>query len=315
MESSLRTNVGGVNLETPVIVASGVWPMDPRLWPAGSMEGGGAVCSKGMTFEPREGNRGFRIMETYAGILNSIGRQNYGVEHFIAKELPLLDNSCRPVIVNIAFETLEDLRRILERLKVCRSMVGVVERNVSCPNVSRGGLSWGVHTESLGNAVSMARQVWEGPLWVKLSPQVPSMGEFARLSQECGAQAVVVGNTWLGMAIDNDLERPFFENVFAGLSGPAIFPLALRAVWEAAGAVNIPVIGCGGIARPGDALSMILAGASAVEVGTALFIDSGLPASICRELEANLTKKGLASVRELGGRARNDQGENGEKSR
>ncbi|HOI81331.1 MAG: dihydroorotate dehydrogenase [Thermovirgaceae bacterium] len=315
MESSLRTNVGGVNLETPVIVASGVWPMDPRLWPAGSMEGVGAVCSKGMTFEPREGNRGFRIMETYAGILNSIGLQNYGVEHFIAKELPLLDNSCRPVIVNIAFETLEDLRRILERLKVCRSMVGVVEMNVSCPNVSRGGLSWGVHTESLGNAVSMARQVWEGPLWVKLSPQVPSMGEFARLSQECGAQAVVVGNTWLGMAIDNDLERPFFENVFAGLSGPAIFPLALRAVWEAAGAVNIPVIGCGGIARPGDALSMILAGASAVEVGTALFIDSGLPASICRELEANLTKKGLASVRELVGRARNDQGENGEKSR
>ncbi|HON33545.1 MAG TPA: dihydroorotate dehydrogenase [Synergistales bacterium] len=301
---SLRTEIGGVSLETPVIVASGVWPMDPALWPGGSLDGVGAVCSKGLTLEPRDGNPGCRIVESYSGVLNSIGLQNSGVEHFVAEELPALSQTGRPIIVNIAFETLADLEEALGVLKRSASKISALELNVSCPNVSRGGMTWGIHPDSLESAVTAARRAWDGILWVKLSPQAPSVGEFAELSQGCGAEAVVVGNTWLGTAIDNERERPFFENVFAGLSGPAVFPLALRAVWEAAGAVEIPVIGCGGVSRPQDALSMILAGASAVEVGTALFVDSRLPASTCRELERHLVMKGLSSVGELVGRAR-----------
>jgi len=302
--TSLRTEVGGVDLDTPVIVASGVWPMDPALWPEGSLDGVGAVCSKGLTLKPRDGNPGCRIVETYSGVLNSIGLQNSGVNHFVAQELPALSFAGRPIIVNIAFETLDDLVEAVEVLKGSALKISALELNVSCPNVSRGGMTWGIHPDSLESAVTAARRAWDGILWVKLSPQAPSVGEFAELSQGCGAEAVVVGNTWLGTAIDNERERPFFENVFAGLSGPAVFPLALRAVWEAAGAVEIPVIGCGGISRPQDALSMILAGASAVEVGTALFVDSRLPASICRELERHLREKGLSSVGDLVGRAR-----------
>lgn len=302
-EISLRTEVGGISLETPVIVASGVWPMDPALWPQGSLDGVGAICSKGLTLDPRDGNRGCRIVETYSGVLNSIGLQNPGVGHFLAEELPVLREAGRPIIVNIAFETLADLEKALEVLKRSASKISGLELNVSCPNVSKGGMTWGIDLDSLKSAVTTARSSWDGALWVKLSPQVPSVAEFAGLSQECGADAVVVSNTWLGAAIDNERERPVFDKVFAGLSGPAIFPLALRAVWEAYGAVEIPVVGCGGISRPQDALSMILAGASAVEVGTVLFVDSRLPAMICREIEQHLGKKGLSAVGDLTGRA------------
>jgi len=303
-EISLRTEVGGISLETPVIVASGVWPMDPALWPQGSLDGVGAICSKGLTLDPRDGNRGCRIVETYSGVLNSIGLQNPGVGHFVAEELPVLKEAGRPIIVNIALETLADLEKALEVLNRSASKISALELNVSCPNVSKGGMTWGIDPDSLKSAVTTARSSWDGALWVKLSPQVPSVAEFAWLSQECGADAVVVSNTWLGAAIDNERERPVFEKVFAGLSGPAIFSLALRAVWEAYGAVEIPVVGCGGISRPQDALSMILAGASAVEVGTVLFVDSRLPAMICREIEQHLGKKGLSAVGDLTGRAR-----------
>lgn len=305
MGFSLRTEVGGVNLETPVIVASGVWPMDPGLWPEGFLEGVGAICSKGLTLAPRPGNPGCRIMETYSGVLNSIGLQNSGVKSFLAEELPALGDTGKPIIVNIAFETLEDLVNALAELKAAAPSITALELNVSCPNVSRGGMTWGIQSDTLESAITVAREAWDGVLWVKLSPQVPSVAQFARICQACGAEAVVVGNTWLGMAIDNERERPFFENVFAGLSGPAVFPLALRAVWEAAEAVDIPVIGCGGVSRPQDALSMILAGAAAVEVGTALFVNSLLPASTCRMLEQHLLRRDLSSVRELVGRARN----------
>lgn len=311
MEFSLRTKVGGVNLETPIIIASGVWPMDPDLWPEGSLEGVGAICSKGLTLAPRLGNPGCRIMETYSGVLNSIGLQNFGVKRFLAEELPALGDAGKPVIVNVAFETLEDLANALAELKTVAASITALELNVSCPNVSRGGMTWGIQSDTLSSAITVAREAWDGALWVKLSPQVPSVAQFSRICQASGAEAVVMGNTWLGMAIDNERERPFFDNVFAGLSGPAVFPLALRAVWEAAGAVDIPVIGCGGVSRPQDALSMILAGAVAVEVGTALFVDSLLPASICRLLKQHLLRRELSSVRQLVGKARNKMKVNG----
>lgn len=302
--AGLHAEVGGLSIGSPVIVASGVWPMEPSLWPEKALEGVGALCSKGLTLEPRTGNSGKRICESYSGLLNSIGLQNPGIDHFVKNELIGLQSCDKPVLVNVSFESIRELAAILEKLLPSRSLVGAVELNVSCPNVSRGGMTWGLDPEGLEKAVSFARKIWQGPLWVKLSPQTSSIGEFSRICQDCGAQAVVVANTWLGMAIDNDEEKPFFERIFAGLSGPAIFPLALRAVWEAAGAVDIPVIGCGGITRPEDALSMMLAGASAVEVGTALFHDLSLPAAICSRLSAHIEARSLGSVGEITGRAR-----------
>lgn len=300
----MRADIGGLTIETPVIIASGVWPMDPSLWPQGSLTGVGAICSKGITLAPKPGNSGNRLRETHSGLLNSIGLQNGGVHEFVSKDLPLLASSGRPVIVNIAFDSIEELDLILQGLYPARKMIGAVEMNVSCPNVSMGGMAWGMDAASLKNAVTSARSGWEGPLWVKLSPQAPSIREAVLICELSGAQAVVVGNTWLGMAIDNEKEEPFFERVFAGLSGPAIFPLSLRLVWEAAGSADIPVIGCGGIAGPDEALSMILAGASAVALGTGLFSDSSLAFSVCEKISDHMGSRGIQSVGELVGRAR-----------
>ncbi len=308
----MDVNIGGLSMETPVIIASGVWPMDPALWPTGSVEGVGAICSKGITCKPKDGNKGNRLKETPCGLLNSIGLQNGGIEAFVTKDLPMLASSGKPVIANVAFDSIAELDIILQTLHSARKMIGAVEMNVSCPNVSMGGMAWGMDQVSLENAVVSARSAWEGPLWVKLSPQAPSISEAARICESSGAQAVVVGNTWLGMAIDNEREEPFFERVFAGLSGPAIFPLSLRLVWEAAGSVDIPVVGCGGISGPNEALSMILAGASAVAIGTGLFFDSFLAASICREISDHMRSREIRSVGELAGRARRFRENRGE---
>ncbi|MDO9508815.1 MAG: dihydroorotate dehydrogenase [Thermovirgaceae bacterium] len=302
--AGLHINVGGVSMETPVIIASGVWPMNPSLWPKGSLEGVGAICSKAITLEPRAGNRGNRLRETHSGLLNSIGLQNGGAVSFIENDLPALSSSGKPVVANIAFETLDELRMIIERLNSCRDMIGAIEMNVSCPNVSMGGMAWGMDKGSLERSVTAARSLWEGPLWVKLSPQAPSIATAARICETSGAQAVVVGNTWLGMAMDNDREEPFFDRVFAGLSGPAIFPLSLRLVWEAAGSVNIPVVGCGGICGPEEALSMFLAGASAVALGTGLFLDSRIPSSTCEKLSEHMKRRSIPEIKDLAGRGR-----------
>lgn len=300
----MHVDIGGLHMESPVIIASGVWPMDPFLWPPGSLEGVGAICSKGITCEAKPGNSGNRLWETPSGLLNSIGLQNEGIGKFVSEDLPLLASSGRPVIVNIAFDSIGELDLILQMLNPAREMIGAVEMNVSCPNVSMGGMAWGVDPVSLESAVVAARSAWEGPLWVKLSPQTPSIAEAASVCQSSGAQAVVIANTWLGMAMDNEREEPFFERIFAGLSGPAIFPLSLRLVWEAAGSVDIPVIGCGGIGGPDEALSMILAGASAVALGTGLFLDSYLAASVCRKISGHMESRGLRDVGELVGRGR-----------
>lgn len=314
MRDAMHVNIGGLSVKTPVIIASGVWPMDPALWPAGSMEGVGAICSKGITYMPKAGNKGNRLKETPCGLLNSIGLQNGGVETFVSKDLPMLASAGKPVIANIAFDSIEELDLILQALHSAKDMISAVELNVSCPNVSMGGMAWGMDQVCLKNAVASARSAWEGPLWVKLSPQVPSISEAARICKSSGAQAVVVGNTWLGMAIDNEREEPFFERVFAGLSGPAIFPLSLRLVWEVAGSVDIPVVGCGGISGPNEALSMILAGASAVALGTGLFVDSFLAASACVKISDHMRSREIRSVEELTGRARRFRENRGEYS-
>jgi dihydroorotate dehydrogenase (NAD+) catalytic subunit len=312
-DSRLKTVVGGVCLETPVIIASGVWPMDPVLWPEGSMDGAGAVCSKGITLFPKNGNPGGRLFETPSGMLNSIGLQNPGAGAFIEEGLTLLASAGLPVIVNVAFDSLEELADIVRKLDRKRHKIGAIELNVSCPNVSMGGMAWGTDPSGLEEAVANARAAWSGPLWVKLSPQAPSVAGAAKICEKAGADAVVAGNTWLGMAVDNRMEKPFFDRVFAGLSGPAIFPLSLRLVWEVAGSVAIPVIGCGGVSGPAEALSMMLAGASAIQAGTSLFVESRLPSRICRGLLEHMDAHGLGNAAALTGRARPGKGDATEK--
>ncbi|HPD97618.1 MAG TPA: dihydroorotate dehydrogenase [Synergistales bacterium] len=304
----LETVVGGVRMETPVIIASGVWPMDPGLWPTGSMDGVGAVCSKGITLYPRKGNTGGRVFETPSGMLNSIGLQNPGVSAFIDEDLGPLSSAGFPVIVNVAFGSIEELDDTVHILEKSVDKIGAIELNVSCPNVSSGGMSWGTLPSSLEEAVAGARAAWNGPLWVKLTPQAWSIADASKVCENAGADAVVVGNTWLGMAVDNQNEKPFFDRIFAGLSGPAIFPLSLRMVWEAAGSVAIPVIGCGGVSGPDEALSMMLAGASAIQAGTSLFVESRLPSLICRGLIEHMDSHSLENAVALTGRARPEKG-------
>lgn len=300
----LSLSLSGLELATPLIAASGVWPLSPGLWPRESLAGLGAVCSKGLTLKPRQGNPGVRLWETPSGLLNSIGLQNPGLEHFLDQDLPQMAQAGLPLILNLAPESREEIERMLDLLNRRADRIGAVELNLSCPNVSRGGMAWGISAQGVARATSLARAVWQGKLWIKLTPQAPDIGAAARAAEKAGGDAVVVANTWLGMAMDLDRARPAFERVTAGLSGPAIFPLTLRLVWEAAQEVEIPVVASGGVSSWEEAGAMILAGASAVEVGTGLLKDLELPTKICQGLDRYIKKLNFKSVSELKGKGR-----------
>jgi dihydroorotate dehydrogenase (NAD+) catalytic subunit len=299
--SSLRCRVGGLDLRSPIIAASGTWPHDPSFWRGELTAGLGAICTKGITRNRREGNRGIRLWETPCGLLNSIGLQNSGVEAFISGELPEIGSRDVSLIANVAVEDLPSLAEVLKLLASVKDQIDAVELNISCPNVDEGGIAWGSNPESTAKAVACARSLWGGPLWVKLTPHACDIVKVATSAQECGADALVVANTWLGMAIDVESEKPVFDRVVAGLSGPAVFPLALRLVWEVARCVSIPVIGCGGIAEARDVVAMLFAGASAVEMGTALFLDLNLPAKFTLILKEYMQRHGYALTEEMVG--------------
>ncbi|MBN1333636.1 MAG: dihydroorotate dehydrogenase [Synergistales bacterium] len=303
-DNLLRVSCGGVELDSPIVVASGVWPFEKDFWQRDSFPGLGGICTKAVTLNRREGNPGTRIWETPAGLLNSIGLQNRGVEHFLERDLPVISEGGIPFIVNVAMENHDETSEVLRRLEDMRNMIPAVELNISCPNVSDGGMAWGRFAETSAQAVSMARKKWKGPLWVKLTPQAEDIAQVARAVEEEGADALVVGNTWLGMAIDIDTARPVFERAFAGLSGPGIFPLALRMVWEVCSAVTIPVIGCGGVTSYRDCLAMLMAGATAVEVGTVMFLDLQSGKSFSSGLEEYLLARGLDGMKDIIGKAR-----------
>ncbi len=304
LRADLSSSVGGLNLKTPVVIASGVWPYDPALWSPERLEGVGALCTKAVSLHPREGNRGVRVWETPCGMLNSIGLQNSGVRGFLRDYLPMVRNSGLPFLVNLVMESEREVRENLSILREAGDAIPAVELNISCPNVDGDGMAWGISPESTAQAVAIARSEWKGPLWVKLTPQSPDFEGAAKAAEDSGADALVCGNTWLGMAMDVKKKRPAFQRVLAGLSGPAVFPLALRTVWQAAGAVSIPIVGCGGVARWEDAVAMILAGASAVEVGSALFTDFDLPRKITEGLAGYVADEGLAGPASLAGLGR-----------
>jgi len=301
----MHVSLGGLNLESPVIIASGVWPYDAELWSPERLEGVGALCTKAVSLNGRAGNKGVRVWETPCGMLNSIGLQNGGVRSFLDDYLPLVRGASRPFLVNLVMESEREVRESIAALVEVPG-IPAIELNISCPNVDGDGMAWGISAESAAKAVRIARSEWKGALWVKLTPQSPDLAGVAKAVEAEGADAIVCGNTWLGMAMDIKKKRPAFQRVVAGLSGPAVFPLALRTVWQVCGAVKIPVVGCGGVASWEDATAMLLAGASAVEVGAALFTDFELPRKIVAGLSAYLAEQKIDSVSGLTGLGRHE---------
>ena len=295
--ADLSLNICGVKLNNPLIAASGTFGFGheySEFYPLSTL---GGISCKGITLAPRLGNPPPRIAECSSGILNSVGLQNPGVDHFIEKDLPWLSQQGTAVIANIAGNTVEDYCKMAEKLS--DSAVDMIELNISCPNVKHGGVAFGTSCESVGNITKAVREHCKKPLIVKLSPNVADIAEIAKSAEANGADAVSLINTLSGMRIDIDTARPILRNNTGGMSGAAVFPVAVRMVWQVKNAVKIPVIGMGGISTWQDAVEMLIAGADALQIGTVFFNDPYAPIKICKGLNDYLDKKGMKSVTEL----------------
>ena len=292
-------NIAGVEFKNPVITASGTFGFGREYSEFYPLREIGGLSCKGITLKPRMGNPPPRIAETPSGILNAVGLQNPGVDHFIERDLPWLKEQETVVIANIAGNTPEEYAQMAEKLS--ESSVDMIEMNISCPNVKHGGVQFGTSCQSVGAITREVRAHCKKPLMVKLSPNVSDIAEIARAAESEGADALSLINTLTGMRIDINTRRPIIRNNTGGLSGPAVFPVAVRMVWQTAGAVKIPVVGMGGISTWRDAVEMMLAGASAIQVGTALFSDPYAPLKIKEGLNRYLDDQGIASVTELAG--------------
>lgn len=297
--ADLTVNIAGVEFKNPVITASGTFGFGREYSEFYPLREIGGLSCKGITLKPRMGNPPPRIAETPSGILNAVGLQNPGVDHFIEQDLPWLKEQETVVIANIAGNTPEEYAQMAEKLS--ESSVDMIEMNISCPNVKHGGVQFGTSCQSVGAITREVRAHCKKPLMVKLSPNVSDIAEIARAAESEGADALSLINTLTGMRIDINTLRPIIRNNTGGLSGPAVFPVAVRMVWQTAGAVKIPVVGMGGISSWRDAVEMMLAGASAIQVGTALFSDPYAPLKIKEGLNRYLDDQGIASVTELAG--------------
>ena len=299
--SNLHVSLLGKTLPGPVIAASGTFGYGVEYGEIVDLGVLGGVCSKGLTLNPKYGNEGERLLETPSGLINSIGLQNPGVRHFIDNELPAmraaLAGTDTAILANLGGGCIEDYEEGCELL--CRAGVDFVELNISCPNVKHGGIAYGVKPESAKEVVSRVRRVCSRPLIVKMSPQAEDIGRMAAACVEAGADALSLVNTFQACAIDLEKRRPVFN-------GPAVRPIALRMVWQAVGAVDgaVPVIGLGGIASGEDALQFIMAGAAAVQVGTANFADPHACQRITREIDQWMDAHGVNSLDEIRGCAR-----------
>lgn len=296
----LRTELFGVEFENPVWTASGTFGFGLEYAPYVDLNRVGAVCVKGLSIKPREGNEPPRIWETPCGMLNAIGLQNPGVEYFVEKIVPELKKyKCR-VVANIYGSTVEEY---VEVAKVLKGVDGVdaIELNISCPNVKKGGLAFGVDPVEAARLTEAVKRATDKPVIVKLSPNVTDIVEIAKAVESAGADALSAINTLLGMAIDIKKRKPRIKNKFGGLSGPAIKPVAVRMVYQVSRAVSIPVIGIGGISTWEDAVEFFLAGASAVQVGTANFFNPKAVEEIVEGIENYLKEMGYSHISELVG--------------
>lgn len=298
--ADLHVNIAGVDFKNPVITASGTFGFGQEYAKLYDISQLGGISCKGTTLEPRMGNPSPRIAETPSGILNSVGLQNPGVEGFLKHDLPLLKNTDTVVIANIAGSQVEDYVETARRLQ--GAPIDMIEMNISCPNVKEGGVSFGTLPQSVENITKQVKAVAEQPLIVKLTPNVTDIGEIAAAAEAGGADAISLINTLTGMKIDIESRRPLLKNNTGGMSGAAVFPVALRMVWQAANRVQIPVIGLGGITKWQDAVEMLLAGATAVQIGTANFTDAYTPLKVIAGLNDYLDAHGEKSVTDIIGK-------------
>ena len=299
---NLSVNLAGVTLKNPVITASGCCGYGREYDQFYPLEKLGGISVKGTTLEERQGNPPCRVAETPAGMLNAVGLQNPGLDVFLSRELPHLSGRDVAVIANVAGATVEDYWEIARRLE--GTAVDMIEVNISCPNVKEGGAAFGTSCQVAANVVSGMRARTKKPLMVKLSPNVTDITAIARSVEDAGADAVSLINTLLGMRIDIRTRRPVLHNNVGGLSGPAVFPVALRMVWQVARAVKIPVVGMGGISKWQDAVEMLLAGAQAVQIGAALFSDPYTPLRVLEGLENWMAENGVKELGEIVGAVR-----------
>ena len=293
----------GLLLSNPVMLASGLAGYGREWAEVTDVQKLGAIISKGTTLLPRKGNPQPRLVETTAGLLNSVGLENIGVDALVEQNAPVWAGWRVPVIVNVAGETIDEYVAVVSKLEGVPGFSGV-ELNISCPNVSAGGMEFGVDPGLAGRVTSSVRSATSLPLIVKLSPNVTDIGEIALAVETAGADAISLINTLRGMAIDIERRRSRLANIAGGLSGPAIKPVALYMVFEVAGAVHIPVIGCGGITCAEDALEFIMAGATAVEIGTASLTRPDVCLAVLEGIERFMVGRGVKSVADLVGTAR-----------
>lgn len=299
---SLETRIGTLTLKNPVLTASGTFGYGEELAQFADLSHIGAIIGKTVTRAPRAGNAPPRTCETASGMLNAIGLQNVGIERFIREKLPYLRALETPVIVNVAGETIEDFADLTRQIGE-QPDVAAIELNISCPNVAHG-LDFATDPHQAEAVVSAARRATNLPLIAKLSPNVTDISVIARAAEAGGADAISAVNTFVGMAIDIRTRRPRLSNGTGGMSGPAVKPLALRAVYRCAQAVEIPVIGIGGIVTGNDAIEFLLAGASAVQVGTATFTQPNAAARVVDGIAAYLNENHFSSVQEIIGALR-----------
>ena len=293
----------GLMPANPVMTASGTFGYGTEYSHLFDIQKLGAIVCKGTTLEPRDGNPQPRIVETASGVLNSIGLQNIGVEALITEKAPIWAGWRVPVIVNIAGETIADYARLAAELDGVAGISGI-EVNISCPNIKEGGAEFGTNSDSARQVTAAVKRATALPVWVKLTPNTGDIVEIAQAVTDAGADAICLINTLKGMAIDITVRRPLLGNITGGLSGPAIKPVALRMVYEVAGAVGVPIIGCGGITTASDALEFIMAGASAIQVGTANLTTPRAPLDVLEGIERFMETEGIGDIRELIGVAR-----------
>jgi dihydroorotate dehydrogenase (NAD+) catalytic subunit len=296
----LSVQIGSMRLKNPLIAASGCFGYGVEYADAVDLSTLGAVAVKGLFLNEREGHPPERIVETPAGMLNAIGLQGVGVRRFIREQLPELRDRRATVIVNVCGSTLDEYVEVTRALSAADG-VAAIELNISCPNIKEGGITFGCSLNGTFDVVSAVRRATHLPLIPKLTPNVTDVASFARASEEAGADAVSLVNTFLAMAIDVETRRPHLSNIVGGLSGPAIRPIAVRMVYECRRAVRIPVIGMGGISSARDALEFIIAGAAAVQVGTANFVDPFVWPKLLEGIAGYLERHRLSSISELVG--------------
>lgn len=296
--ADLKVNIGALKLKNPVLTASGTFGYGEEFADFVDLTRLGGFIVKGTTLHPREGNPYPRMAETPMGMLNAVGLQNKGVHYFVEHIYPRLKDLDTNVIVNVSGSSVEDYRETASIINELEN-IPAIELNISCPNVKHGGMTFGVHPEAAAEVVSAVRSAYHKTLIVKLTPNVTDITEIAKAVEGAGADSISLINTMLGMAIDAERRKPLLSTVTGGLSGPCVKPVALRMVWQVAKVVKVPVVGLGGIMNATDAIEFLLAGATAIELGTANFIDPAITVKVVDGINDYLDRHGFKSVHEI----------------